>query len=310
MAAAAGTEIDDATLWKQGPVRDTVFVGLVALIVVFVGLTVRGGLLPGVLGTACGVIGLALRAPAMPVLFVAVLSYLFVFPFGVPGVTAGFGETRGTAFRVTDLVLIAAAVVYLVCQYRALGLTVRAMPADTTAPERSPVRRPSSIVPENELGGIVWVVAGAVLAGQVAWVLLTAVGVDLRAVPPLTVTPGQDADDEFVLPPTGGRLLLFLGLTAGTALVARFAFWYWRLARLTKAEGDMILLDTGWREARREINRQAKWAAWARPDGRYTGPAEPVPPISVWGWVRRVFVGFLLATAVFVVARAAILLWY
>ncbi|MGL6095475.1 MAG: hypothetical protein ACRC7O_06720, partial [Fimbriiglobus sp.] len=79
-AVGTGTEPDDATLWRAGPVRDTVFLGMVALVVVFVGMTVRGGPLPGLIAPAVGALGLAFRLPTMPVAFVGTLAYLLVFP--------------------------------------------------------------------------------------------------------------------------------------------------------------------------------------------------------------------------------------
>jgi hypothetical protein len=63
-------------------------------------------------------------------------------------------------------------------------------------------------------------------------------------------------------------------VTLPTAL----AFWYWRLTRLSPGEARMVLLDTGWRESRRELNRQEKWRAWGLARRRPKSARRPQPP--------------------------------
>jgi hypothetical protein len=73
------------------------------------------------------------------------------------------------------------------------------------------------------------------------------------------------------------RFLLLAGLVAVVALPTGLTFWYWRLTRLGPAEARMALLDTGWSEARRELNRQEKWRTWGL-TRRRPRPAKKPPP--------------------------------
>ena len=70
---------------------------------------------------------------------------------------------------------------------------------------------------------------------------------------------------------------MLAGLMAVVTLPAALAFWYWRLTRLSPGEARMVLLDTGWRESRRELNRQEKWRAWGLTRRRPKSARRPPP---------------------------------
>ena len=90
------------------------------------------------------------------------------------------------------------------------------------------------------------------------------------------------------------NVLAAVGLTSG------LFFWYWRLARLTRDEARMILLDAEWADNRRELNRQEKWRAWARNRKlkRETRPPPPpaVPRSGCRTWL--IFLGVVVGVAV------------
>jgi hypothetical protein len=58
------------------------------------------------------------------------------------------------------------------------------------------------------------------------------------------------------------RFLLLVFAAAAVVFVGRLAFGLWRLARLTPDEGRLVLLDTAWREQRRELARLETWRAY------------------------------------------------
>ena len=235
------------------PPRNLVFAGLAALLVVFVGMTLRGGPVAGAIAPAIGAAALVFRWSAMPVVFVVLLAYLLVFPFGVPYATAAVNDIADSGFRVQDMLLTAAALLYLACQYRVLGLP----------------RKADADVPEPAFRSLLVTVAVLVVAGQVVWLGLTSFSVDLRAVPPVRFggpNPfgGPQFSGPFAVSAPGSRVLLLAAAVVAGGFAAWFAFWYRRLARLTPDEARMMLQDTGWREARRELNRQEMWRAWGR----------------------------------------------
>lgn len=244
------------------PDRDYLFAGFAALLVVFVGMTLRGGVAAGAVAPAVGSLALLFRWTSMPVVFLLLLSYLLVYPFGLPYYTAGVNETVGSRFRTQDVLLVAAVLIYLSAQYRLLGLTDSLMPAD---PPARRARRPLAAAADGEFPQMMLAVAGFVLAGQVAWLGLTSLTLELDEFPPVKLgRPNPWLDEPYAPPGWLTRGLLLGGTAALGGFAARFGFWYWRLARMTRDEARMTLLDAGWRETRRELNRQEKWRAWGR----------------------------------------------
>lgn len=236
-----------------------------ALAVVFVALFQRGQLLAAGFPVALAVPGLLLRWTAMPVVVVAAVCYLLVFPTGIPFDNAAFATIRASYFEVTDLLFVAAVLCYLTAQYRLYGLTVRAVPGDWPAAGRPPAgpetRRPADAITGTELQWLFAGVGAAVLAGQLLWLALTQLDADFTRFPPVTPTSHGVA-------PGPSRFVLFVAVFGGVAGAARLVFWYWRLHRLNADQARLVLIDTGWAEVRREAARQETWRAWGRPGGR------------------------------------------
>jgi hypothetical protein len=246
------------------PDRDYLFAGLAALLVVFVGVTMRGGPVPGAAAVAPGLLGLLVGWTSMPVVFLLLLSYLLVFPYGLPYYPAAVNDAVGSHLRVPDLVMAAAALIYLTAQYHLFGLTDRLMPADPAAGPPAGGRRPPGAVVPGEFGRILAAAAASLAAGQAAWFALTHVALDLDAFPPVRPGPPPMMPEAFGAAAWFTRVVVLGGVVAAGGALAGFGFWYWRLLRLTPVEARMVLFDAGWRESRRELNRIEKWRAWGR----------------------------------------------
>jgi hypothetical protein len=271
--------------WLRDPVaRNYLFVGLAALLIAAAVLTFRHGHLLAALPAGVAALGLLLRSPVMPGVFLVVLN-LAVVPLTVWLNRSGYSDVPVSHFRVMDMVLVAAALTYFACQYRLLSLTFQGMPPDAPPGLRpkwdKPPKRPGATAPPEELGRMFAGVAACVLVGQVAWLLVSELRLDFRDVPPLrlarpavSLLRGEYSQSEPLY-----RFLMLSGVLALTVLPAALAFWYWRLTRLGPGEARMVLLDTGWRESRRELNRQEKWRAWGlarrRPKPARRPPALP-----------------------------------
>lgn len=234
-----------------------------ALFVLAASAFVRGGPPPALILLLIAVVGAAYRYRGAPVLVFIWVLYLQAFPFGVPfGIDTS--PVRGSRFRAEDLLTGLALVVYLAAQYRLFVLTDRAVPAERAPDRRLPTRPPVRPGPVGDaelmrLGGLALL---AVLFGQVAWA--TATGLQLRTDGPPRLSPagytGNDLLSRFAVTLGGGAVLVF---------GCRLGFGLWRQNRYSADEGRLVLLDTGWREQRRELARQATWAAWGnRPRGR------------------------------------------
>lgn len=262
----AATDMRD--IYRDPGVRNYLFAGLAGLAMVFVILFQRGSTEGGLVVVMLGIAGLALRWTAAPPFMLCVLTYLLLFPFGIPvaGPPDPFEVTAGR-FRIADILLAAAVVVYLGAQYRLLGLTHQALPADAGVTKKGgrPELRPSALIGSAELKWFLWVAGGVVLAGQVVWFLVTG----------LQIVPGERFPVRYVDPsprfsrPSGGealnppaaRFVLVTGLIFFTALLARLVFGYWRLRGIRSDEAGMLLQDAGWDESRQELVRVEKWRA-------------------------------------------------
>lgn len=247
-----------------------------ALVVIFLIMAMRGGPVAGALAPLIGLLGIVFHWSIAVPMFLLVLSYLLLFPFGIPGITLGFAEVTGRYFEVTDIALAAAVVVYVMSHLRLTSLARQAMPTDIERQRNQPMALLSPRAVEAEHWQRLLIVTGCVvLVGQLGWLLLTNLRVDLLSVPPLKFA-GADYSLRGgfgfpISPPFGRCLMLLCGVTV-IILITRFGFWYWSLVKLTPDQGQMILLDTQWRDLRREVNRREKWRAWARPGGRYVRP--------------------------------------
>lgn len=255
-------------LFRVAGVRNYLFAGLAAVAMVFVVMFQRGSDIGGALLVIVGGAGLVLRWAAAPSFFLLILTYFLLFPFGFPEFDPNPFEIEDGRFRVVDLVLVAAVLVYLAAHYRVYGLTAQAMPSDLRYPRPGdePVRRPAGLIRPGEIGRHLSLVAGLTLAGQFVWLVVSNVEIDVGGDFPLKwagrqwLLRGTGGD----LPPALTRFVVAAGLVGFGTLLARVVFGYWRLRRMSPGEGGMILQDAAWDETRREQTRQETWRAWAR----------------------------------------------
>jgi hypothetical protein len=252
--------------------RDYLFIGAMALLVIASVMFVlsEGSLLAALLPTLVAATGLVLRWRAAPPLALVLLIYLLYLPFGFESSRPLQSDMVGSALRLLDLILVAACLTYYCCQYRLLSLKERAIPSDHPSPGRTekPRRRPESNVRPDEYQRMAMVLVACLFLGQFFWIAIGSLQINFREVPPY-----QLRSDLFSSAPVASRnvssqmaesrLINFVGLAGGATLVAGLAFWYARLAKLTRQEGRMMLLDAAWSENRRELNRQEKWRGWS-----------------------------------------------
>jgi hypothetical protein len=236
-------------------------------------------LIPLILATA----GLLLKRTWAPGAVLGTTVYLLIFPFGMPTTLPRlYGPASG--FALSDVIVIAAMLTYLLSQFRLFSLLVRAVPnekANLAAKLHDPpIRRPYPTLTQDELFRLGGLIVLAVLAGQ--FLLLAAQRFEIR---PLGGFPLRLAE----LGRRGDRLqhyavpLLLLGLPA---LLLRFYFWVKKYRALSQDEARLLLLDTAWSENRRELARFETWRAW----GRGQRPPGKFP----WKFVLLLLLGVLL----------------
>lgn len=267
-AAKPTAKPDVRARYREPGVRNYLFAGLAALAMVFVVLFQNASDLGGLLVAVIGVAGLVLRWAPAPVLVVLAVGYFSVFPAGAPLLQIrGSREIIEGRFRVTDMVLVFSAVVYLACQYRVFGLVAQAMPYERTPRSgEHPTLRPPAVIPSGEITRLLYAAAGVVLAGQLLWLFVTSVEVDAGRTFPLKLAAGRrfllgPEEAPATLAPVATRFVLLTGVVFFGTLLARLVFGYWRLRVMGRAEAAMVVQEAGWNETRREDVRVAKWRA-------------------------------------------------
>lgn len=260
-------------MYLDQAVRNYVVAGLAALGLVFLILFFKNSDLGGLLLLVIGGAGMILRWPAAPSFFLLILLYFLVFPFGYPPAFADSRELRAGFLRGDDVILAFAVLLYLAAHYRVYALTTQALPLEPRFDGRKPkpTRRPTSLVRGGEIGRLLYLAAGVVIVGQLVWLVLTAFEIDVNARFPLQL--GEQVPrwrshpgDPFRL--WQARLLVLLGLAFFGTLLGRLVFGYWRLRRLSAAQGRILLQDAGWNEIRREQTRIETWRASRRSNER------------------------------------------
>lgn len=248
-----------------------------------------------------GICGLVLRWTAMPIVFFISLSYFSLAPLGVPEDFESFNQIPGSYLRVFDLVIVGASLVYLFAQFRLYSILHAGMPFEAKKQflkaTAKPTVRPSGPLPDAELGRFFMRLAIYLVAGQAVWFLLTNLRVDLDRFPPLVWMPAEEYPHEaygapMLLGASGSRFALSAGATLAVAFLLRFTLWYWQLNRMSREQGELILLDTGWHETRRELSRQEKWRA----DALHRAPTLARPAFGLGGLLMMILapVSFVL----------------
>ncbi len=248
----------------EGP-RDYLFIGVAAVLVVGLVLVARSGGNPFVLIAVVPALGaLLVRATILPAVFLALLVYLAIYPDGLPVGVPPAAIVSQAHFRIVDLVFVAAVGVYFVAYFRLTSLkyrilaTTASLPAVAGSPQSSavPVARQGAAVAGDEYARAFAQVLGLTFAAAFAWQITNVVSVEPLRVPPfrLEVT-GNDGTSRFLV---AAGALAFGSLAAGSLV------WYWSASKMRPAVARQFLLDLGWGESRRELNRREKWRAWGR----------------------------------------------
>jgi hypothetical protein len=256
-------------------IRPYVFAALGSVAMIFLVMFLSGSDIGAVVVLLFALATLVFRWIAGPPLLLLILFYFQLFPFGIPQLEfENPFEVRETYFRVSDVILIMAILVYMRCTYRIFGFIHQSMPFESVFRRKDdhPTRRPLSHIERSELAWMIGVTAALVIIGQLLWWLSNQ----------LEFTP---ADDEFpirwadntsparyrrrTLDPgefTAGtnRFFIILGALFFGFLFIRLVFGYWRLRVMGAPEGAMVLTDTSWAESHRERVRVEKWRIWGR----------------------------------------------
>lgn len=248
-------------------VRGLLFAGLGGLAMLFVVLFMRGSDVGGLLIALLGSAGLVLGWRASPAFVLLILLYFLIFPDGLPPPYENPEELEYGTFRLDDMLLAAALIVYLSAHYRLLGVNHMAMPAEPGGFGRTatPRIRPADLIRKGELARAFYLTAAVVVIGQIVWAVVVGLEADVLASFPLYynadapshVRTGGD------LGPGRTRLIAVVGLLFFGTLFGRLVFGYWRLRTMSPAEGAMLLMDAGWDETRRERVRVEGWRMWA-----------------------------------------------
>ncbi len=248
----------------EGP-RDYLFIGVAAVLVIGLVLLARSGGNPFVLmAVVPALAALLVRATILPGAFVVVLVYLAIYPAGRPVGLPLPAIVSQAHFRIVDLVFVAAVGIYFVAYFRLTSLKYRILAATATLPAvagspdspAAPVARQGAAVAGDEYARAFAQVLGLTFAAALAWQVTNVVAVEPLRVPPfrLEVT-GNDGTSRF---------LIVAGALAFGALVFGSLVGYWSASKMRPAVARQFLLDLGWAESRRELNRREKWRAWGR----------------------------------------------
>jgi hypothetical protein len=264
-------------LYRYAPaIRPYLFAALGALAMVFLVMFMSGSDIGAVILVIFGLATLLFRWWAAPPFFLFFLCYFQVFPFGFPDFDTLYNDplhVRDSHFRIADVVLVFAVLVYLRCQYCIFGLVHQAMPFENVIRRRGdhPVRRPTSHIDPVELGWLLGTAAVLVAIGQVVWWLVNEIDFT-----PTEEFPFRWADPDSLArysrrarrePGEYGaatsRFFVLMAVLFFGFLMVRLVFGYWRLRVMNAAEGATILTETNWTETHRERVRVEKWRLWS-----------------------------------------------
>jgi hypothetical protein len=194
-----------------------------------------------------GVLGIVFGWRSAPLFVLVALAVTVLQP--LPAVTMYLFSTS----PVSDVLLSAAVLAYLVAQHRLYSLRLAAVPEEparrvgrkSVKPSPAPTRPP----PAEAEGEAVLALVAVGLATAAALGLWTVVHF-VRA--PLDIRPAA------------WRLAVVVWVVGGVLLLAAEAIGYFGLRRQSREEAALFLQDQLWRETRGEQRRINRWRAWAR----------------------------------------------
>jgi hypothetical protein len=214
---------------------------------------------------AVGLLGFLFRWSSGPVIFLFLLSYWLLFPFGLPtNWGAQTSQIPKSSIRFADILLVLSALLHLIAQCRYLTAIQIGMPFEApppfVKPDAKPTVLPSNGISDSELWLMFARIAIFTILGQVLWVALTEFRLDFRLNFPVTLGSGEVVNStRRQMPDWANRTLLGIGILAAGGGIVWFVNWYWRLNTLNRDEARLILLDTEWVGMRRDLNRPESW---------------------------------------------------
>jgi hypothetical protein len=236
--------------------RDYFFAALAALLVLALILVANSGGNPlAAVAVVPALLALVVRAPVLPAVTVLLVCFFAAYPEGVPYGKPPKVPVAQAHFRIVDLVEVAAVVAYFVAAFRRQAYSLRALPPSAGLPDPPP-RRTGPVAGDEFARGLGRAL-GLAFAAALAWQFLGVLAVEPLRVPPFRVEIGYGNDGE-------SRFLLLGGVVGLGGLVLTLLTGYWAAAAQRPDAARQYLLDLGWRESRRELNRREKWRAWGR----------------------------------------------
>lgn len=286
--------------------RNYLFIGLASLLTVTAIMHVQSGdsTPAAIVPTLIASTGFLLCWRLIPGLYILVLSFFIVAPFGNLEWRGNSSEVYGSGFRILDILLAAAVLVSLVSMIRYMSMKTTAIPSDISKSIVRKIRikriRPDSIVTRDEFVQLFIGIGLFTLVGQLLWITVTSLHVEALSIPPFSLhwdvfTQLEPIDPRGKYSSPLNRFLVSIGIVSFVTLTLGTIFWYWKVSRYSNIEARMTLLDTGWYENRRELNRQTKWIAWADP--RNVAIAQSQPPQKR---VRRFGIVFIIVTSILI----------
>lgn len=245
-------------LANEPAVRNYIFVGLAAVVVMLVVLLYQGLGTGSLIPVLLGIMGMVTRWRAAPLLVLLALAGLYYVEM-----IRYYGISRGVEFEtpeLADVVLAGAMVLFAAAHYRLQGLIHEIVPRGLRQPSRRraapldaqpepPTQRSVRAVPESELAWLVFAPAWAA-AALALWLALPSPVMNLANHVGLRPQDWQ-----------AGMLVWSLGVGL---LVLNSLVSYVGHRKLGAAEARLYLQDVAWRETRREQSRINRWLAWAR----------------------------------------------
>ncbi|HEV3143257.1 MAG TPA: hypothetical protein VGZ47_05160, partial [Gemmataceae bacterium] len=264
MSTAPQDEPPELLPWLAPAFRFYLFVGLIGLLLIWLGLFQKGHFLFAFIPALNGLAGMApyLLPPRWK--YLTTSRWLLWMPFLLLGflffIEAMFGYGWAPHlhnFELADLLLAPGLLAYLAAQFRLYSLAGGLAPVDrrprpdTIGGDEPEPRPPASFAPA-ELWPLAWGIPLVVLAGQLIWWLVTS-----RETLPTSGYAGAPLDMER----HHWRIFALIWILGGGAILIAGFLKIMRMYRMSAAEAGMIAQDSVWAETRGEQRRTSRWLA-------------------------------------------------